>query len=179
MIRRLLIAATLLNLCGCATVKELGSGLLHRPVMGKKLGDALQELEKGNERAAAATLEALLNEPPVADISDEALFRLALLRLGNGEGSQAPQLLERLQKEYPDSIWARQSQPLLHHLKSVEELKVQNRNLKILNLSLSRENKELLGLKSANQSLLKENKELRQSIERLKSLDIELEKKSR
>jgi len=184
--RRLLFLATVLSLCGCATFKEVESGLFHHPAMGWKLDEALKELEAGKESAAAASLEALTKEPGADDITDEALFRLALLRLREGNEAQAPQLLERLKKEYPKSAWTRQAEPLFDFLKSIEEMKVQLRDLKILNMSLTRENKdmqsqktELQNLKNTNQSLARENKELRQSIERLKSLDIELEKKSR
>ena len=62
--------------------------------------------------------------------------------------------------------------PLIEFLTSTEELRRHNRNLKILNLSLNKENKELQSLKSLNLSLTRENKELRQSIEKLKELNL-------
>jgi len=67
----------------------------------------------------------------------------------------------------------------MEFLTSVGELRRQNRNLKILNLSLNKDNKELQSLKSLNTSLTRENKDLRQSIESLKHLDLELEKKTK
>jgi hypothetical protein len=158
------------------------SSVVNRIDASRKLSTAVSELEKGNTSSAITILEALTSEPGVKGISDEALFRLSLLKLNyeDKDGAlPATQYLERLRRDYRSSIWAQQAQPLLEFLNSVGELKKQNRNLKILNISLSRDNKELMGLKNINQSLSKENKELHQSIERLKNLDIQLEKKAR
>ena len=134
-----------------------------------------------------AAADSLLTEITAAEripgITDEALFRLSLIHLRPGvekDGiAQTQKRLEQLLKEYPGSGWARMAWPLSEFLTSVDDLLRQNRNLRILNLSLNRENKEQQHLKSLNLSLTKENKELRQSIERLKHLDLELEQKTK
>ena len=100
------------------------------------------------------------------DVTDEALFRLALLSLReNGDkGFQRSQtLLERLAGKYPDSIWTRQSAPLLSHLAEVRVLRNRQRGLKTM--------------KELNLSLSRDNRELRQSLEQLKQLDLELEQR--
>lgn len=181
--RPLVVLLLAVSLTGCATVENFQSGLVRRFSSEKKLGAALRELKTGNMATATSELESIVAGPGVDGVTDEALFRLSLLILRNNiEREPAPtsqQLLERLKREYPESPWTRQAQPLADHLASYEELKKTSRNLKILNLSLSKDNKELQGLKSINQSLQKENRELHQNIERLKNLDIELERKSR
>ena len=72
-------------------------------------------------------------------------------------------MLERLADKYPDSIWTRQSAQLLAHLAEVKALRNRQRELK--------------SLKEQNLSLNRDNKEMRQSLEQLKQLDLELEKR--
>ena len=180
--RLLPLLGCLLCLSGCATWKEMQTSVVHRYDAGRKLSAAVGEIDHGRPGAAITILEGLVSEPGIKGVTDEALFRLSLLKLNYEEkdGSlPSIQYLDRLRRDYRGSIWAQQAQPLLEFLNGVGELKKQNRNLKILNLSLSRDNKELSGLRSTNQSLTKENKELHQSIERLKNLDIQLERKGR
>jgi hypothetical protein len=99
-------------------------------------------------------------------VTDEALFRLSVLYLrdeGNKGTVRALELLERLKNEFPRSLWARQAAPLSVHLAGVKTLhdrRHEVNTLKELNLSLSRDNREM-----------------HQTIERLKSLDLELERK--
>ena len=83
--------------------------------------------------------------------------------------AQTYKRLERLQKEYPSSSWARTAWPLMEFLETGEELRRQNRNLKNLNQSLTKENKEL------HQNIKEQNLNL----ERLKNLDLELEQKTK
>ena len=119
----------------------------------------------GRAAAAVTILEALVTEPGVKGVTDEALFRLSLLKLSHEEkdGSlTAIRYLERLRTEYRDSVWTQQAKPLLDFLTGVADMKKQNRNLKNSNTSLSRDNKEL-----------------RLSIERLKELDLQLEQRPR
>ena len=117
-------------------------------------------------------MESIAGAPGVDGVTDEALFRLSLLSLQEKEPpTTSLQLLERLKKEYPRSPWTRQSRQLRDYLTWSDELRKQNRNLRLLNMSLSKDNKDLQGVS-------KENRELHQSIERLKNLDIELERKS-
>lgn len=173
----LTIPLLLILLSGCATTGPGGS-LLTRLSEGRRLSEAIDHLEKGNLDAAATALETITRQPAVSGITDEALFRLALIRLPNGKdgSSQTTALLERLIRDYPGSPWTKQGVPLLEYVSSIDDARKQARNLRILNLSLNRDNKEL---RATNQNLVRENKELHQNIEKLKHLDIELEKKSR
>jgi hypothetical protein len=159
------LALLLFSLSGCTTFKEMQSTVVNRYDASQKLSAALSELEHGRTAAATTILEALVAEPGIKGVTDEALFRLSILKLLTEEkDGSMPSIhyLERLRRDYRDSDWAQQSKPLLDFLNSIAEIKKQNRNLKALNLSLTRENKELL-----------------QNIERLKNLDIQLERKTR
>jgi hypothetical protein len=115
-------------------------------------------------------------------VTDEALFRLSLLYLGNGlvndrEFIQLAQLnIDRLRKEYPSSPWTGMARPVQELLDDVVELRRQNQNTKNQNQTLSKENQ---GLTKENQTLSKENQELKENIEKLKRLDLELEQKRR
>lgn len=130
----------------------------------RTLTAALDELQAGKEPQARTLMEKVVAGEPMVGVTDEALFRLALLNLNEGGKNQRAQaLLERLSGEYPDSLWTKQSAPLLAHLAEVRNLHIRQRELK--------------SLKEQNLSLSRDNKELRQSLERLKQLDLELEQK--
>jgi hypothetical protein len=88
---------------------------------------------------------------------------LSLKEEGAKSTLRSQALLERLADKYPDSIWTRQSTQLLAHLVEVKALKNRQRELKML--------------KDQNVSLSRDNKEMRQSLEQLKQLDLELEKR--
>lgn len=132
----------------------------------RNFAGALEFLRSGKEQAARELLERVTKGPSRNGVTDEALFRLSVLYLrddGNKGTVRALELLERLKKEFPRSIWSRQAAPLVVYLsgaKTLRELRHEVTTLKELNLSLSRDNREL-----------------RQSMERLKSLDLELERK--
>jgi len=132
----------------------------------RNFAGALEFLRAGKEQAAREQLERVVKGPSRGGITDEALFRLSVLYLrddGNKGTVRALELLERLKKEFPRSIWSRQAAPLIVYLagtKTLRELRHEVNTLKELNLSLSRDNREL-----------------HQSMERLKSLDLELERK--
>jgi len=161
----ILVTLLLFSLAGCTTFKQMQSTVVNRYDASQKLSSALSELEQGRAAAATTILEALVAEPGVKGVTDEALFRLSLLNLLHEEkdGSMSSiHYLERLRREYRKSNWTQQAKPLHDYLTGIAEIKKQNRNLKILNISLTKDNKELL-----------------QSIERLKNLDIELERKAR
>jgi hypothetical protein len=181
--RTIWLLLAVMNLAGCSGLQRFQSGVMQRFSGESSLSTAVEYLEQGKTAAATMELEKIVNGPGVEGVTDEALFRLSLLVLRHSQDKEpataTQQLLERLKEEYPTSQWTRLALPLADHLASEEELKKQYRNLKILNLSLAKDNKELQSLKSSNQTLLKENRDLHQSIERLKNLDIELEKKSR
>ena len=102
----------------------------------------------------------------MAGVTDEALFRLALLTMkakaDRPASAQAQRLLRRLKKEYPASQWTLLAAPVTDLVNLAEEQKRQNR-----------------ALRTSNQALNREMEELSQRIEQLKHLDQELEKKSR
>jgi hypothetical protein len=163
--KRLLLLTLLLSLPGCTTLRGMQPKAEQRHDAGRKLTAALKELEQGRATAAVIMLEEVVAEPGVKGVTDEALFRMSVLRLHSEDKdgvSPASRYLERLRKEYPDSVWTQQARPLLDYLHAAADIKKQNRNLKATNNTLS-----------------KENKELHQSIERLKNLDLQLERKSR
>jgi outer membrane protein assembly factor BamD (BamD/ComL family) len=153
----------ILSLAGCATFKDMQSSLAGSYEANRKLSSARQALEQGKSATAISILEGIVTEPAVKGVTDEALFRLSVLKLDyEDKDGTLPSLrhLERLRYEYPESSWVQYAKPLIELLKGASEIKKQNRNLKILNISLT-----------------KDNKEMRQSIERLKNLDMQLERK--
>jgi hypothetical protein len=182
------------------------SDLVHRFSQQRKLSEAVSYLEQGKTDPAVALLESIGAGPVVPGVSDEALFRLGLLHLGDGSEpgtlALANRDLERVTKEYPGSPWALISSNLSKALLATDGTRRQQRKLGDIKDSLSKNNREL---KSSNYSLLQKNKdlkgaglllteenrklvekinaltrettELRQNIEQLKVLDLELEKK--
>lgn len=151
-----------------------------RSASAKKLAQAREMLEMGNTVAAEKLLTAVAGGKPVPEVTDEALFRLALLSLQPaGERTstmQAHHLLNRLAKEYPRSIWTVQSASLTELLNGVEELRRQNRSLKSSNQSLSSE-KDSLNRKV--EELDGKVRQLNKNLDQLKHLDRELERRAR
>lgn len=134
----------------------------------RNFAGALESLRTGNESVARELFVRVVNEPSLAGVTDEALFRLALLSLGDegGKGEKrAAELIDRLLGEFPGSIWSRQAAPLAEYVQEAVALRARTRELK--------------ALRNQNLSLSRDNKELRQSIERIKNLDLELEQKIR
>jgi outer membrane protein assembly factor BamD (BamD/ComL family) len=176
----ILIAASLCAGCASTAKKGESAGFVQRYSESKRLTKAVDMLAKGDSSGAAKEFNAISLGTPIPGVTDEALFRLALLSLKPGTerqaNGQAYQLLKRLKKEHPASPWTAQATPLIDLLNAADELKRQHRNLKDANQSLSREIKEL---NNANQSLSREIKELNRNIEKLKDLDLELERKAR
>ena len=157
---------------GCTMWQKMDDSIFNRFGQERKLSSAVSQLEKGNVAAAGDILSAICAERGVEGVTDEALFRLSLLQLkatGDKDFLQSQQTLERLQKEYPKSPWSIQSALLLEMVSGANEQRRQNRSLRTQNQSLTKE----------NQSIVKENKELRQNMERLKNLDLELEQKTK
>lgn len=153
---------------GCAGIDGRMPGFSMLSEQERTLQEALDKLRLGNEQQARDLLVKIVNDVPVNGITDEALFRLALLSLKEDglKGSlRAQEMLERLAGKYPGSIWTRQSAPLLNHLTEARALRNRQRELKTL--------------KEKNLSLSRDNKEMRQSLEQLKQLDLELEQKIR
>ena len=161
-----IVLLPVLLVSGCGSLTKM-TGFAPR-TEERNFAGALQYLLSGNESGAREFLERTVSAPSMAGVTDEALFRLALLNLrdegGRGE-PRAKALLNRLIREFPTSIWARQAAPLAAHLQET--------------LILRAGQHELKNLRNQNLSLSRDNKELRQSIERLKQLDMELEQKIR
>ena len=149
------------------TVTDQGH-LLTIPGQERSFAGALVFLKSGNEQGARELLERVVEASPIKGITDEAYFRLALLSLRDegGKGTARAQiLLERLANEFPQSIWTRQAEPLSFYLQGVKTTRDRQR--------------ELRTLRELNLSLSRDNRDLRQTLERLKNLDLELEQKIR
>ncbi len=161
--KRFVMYTIVFSLTGCAGMRGSG-GITNYYTQSRNLSDAQEMLEKGETSAAAKRLATICDAQTVPGVTDEALFRLALLSLKPAEkdSSRAHELLFKLQKEFPTSQWSTQSAALMELMGGTEELRHQNRSCKNLNQTLSKENKELM-----------------QNIEKLKQLDLELEKKNR
>jgi hypothetical protein len=163
----LLLMMVLAGTSGCSTIGAIGtrlSRIVTTSEQQRNLSAALDSLRAGKEQQARDKLELVVEAPSVAEVTDEALFRLALLYLGNegGKGAaRAKLLLDRLKNEFPGSLWTRQAVPLDAYLAG-------GRNFR---------DREIRALRELNLSLSRDNKELRQSIERLKNLDMELEQR--
>jgi hypothetical protein len=144
---------------------ETGSATRHVPP-SKRLARAVELLDQGDVAGATKLLRAITSAHSVPGVTDEALFRLALLTLKPSPdrpvSRQGHHLLRRLKDEYPSSPWTAQAAQLMELINVDEELRHQNRNLK-----------------AANQSLAKKNAELNDTIDQLKNLDLELEQKNR
>jgi hypothetical protein len=159
---------------GCAITQNSISEQRRKLILAQLL------LEDNKAPAAREILVSLGNGPKTTGVTDEALFRLALLNLEPGDQKiatdKAGQNLDKLLKEYPESPWKIHAVTLKNMIDAYEvtvnekvEIEKTVRNLKNSNSML----------KNANTALTKENKELRQGIEKLKNLDLELEKKKR
>ncbi len=157
---------------GCASSRP-PAGMPYSELQRQKLSAAVRILEAGDVTEAGNMLATICEETAVPGVTDEALFQLALLRLRfeaeKDEPDSARPMLERLRDEFPASVWTRQAVALLGLMESRNALLRANHDLKIQNLSLS----------SENEALSREAKELLERLERLKSLDVELERRSR
>ena len=177
-IMMIVMVAVLLSAGGCSRLMG-GNGTVTRVVapveptrvftpVERTFAAALQQLRAGNESAARELLGQVVEAYPLAGVTDEALFRLSLLELRGENGSgetRAKELLDQLFRKYPASIWSRQAAPLAAYVQETVSLRARKR--------------EIRSLRNNNLSLSRDNKELRQSIERLKNLDLELEQKIR
>lgn len=170
-----LIGVLLVSLSGCSSlggrvatvsVASVSSAPAASPEQAQMLAKAVEYLQLGNEPASRDLLEMLVEDSARIGVTDEALFRLSLLYLRDEGTKGTPriqQLLTRLIREFPQSVWSHQAAPLAAYLAEVKNLRDRQRELK--------------SLRETNLSLSRDNKELRQSIERIKNLDLELEQK--
>jgi hypothetical protein len=154
------IMATLV--CGCAVMTGKG-GIFYSQAQQIRLSRAIALQEEGKSADAEKLLVDICAGEGVPGVTDEALFRLGLLRLDPALPSSgipgALHNLGRLGKEYPSSTWAPLAAQLARHLTAAEDVQQQDAKLKETNLSLTRENREL-----------------RQRLEKLKNLELELGK---
>ena len=138
-----------------------------------QLERARELLLTGDDGAAQELFKKIASAKGVPGVTDEALFRQGLLTLKfeteTGGYPQTRQLLERLIRDYPGSIWAVQALPL-------NDLLVEYWTSE---LSHGKIRRQVKALKESNVSLARENKEMRLNIEELKSLEREMEQKSR
>ena len=173
----ILLTAVLLFLSGCASFPGL-EGVLLRSPQSKSLARANELLESGDRSGAVRELTAVTEAKGVSGVTDEALFRLALLTVhpavDSGGNLHALNLLKRLKREYPASRWTVQSGQLSELLAGADELRRQVKSLKSQNQSLRSQNQTL---RSQNQTLGSEVNELNRNINQLKQLDQELEKR--
>lgn len=155
------LAVPLLLLAGC-------TGLGWQSQQQQQFNTSIELLQAGEVRKSCDLLEKVVNAPAVNGVTDEALFRLSLLliteEVGPKNAPRAQALLERLRKEHPASSWTPQAILLLDWLTSPKG-------------GRDRDREQINHLLRENRELLKENRELRQNMERLKNLDLELEKK--
>ena len=156
----------IMALGGCSTMGSSSS--YHENSQEQRLIDGIQVLRTGDLRHSHDLFEQVVKAPPLVGVTDEALFRLALLQLAEDEGrggtSRTQPLLELLQKEYPQSPWTPQATILLTWLGDLKS----NRE---------RDRERISHLIRENRELLRENRELRQNIERLKNIDLDIERK--
>ena len=162
MIKYILTVIVALSLSSCSTLNQKG-GIVYRLGQEKKLANAVALLEQGKTAAAGKLLTAICSETGVPGVTDEALFRLSMLRLASVQDknslAETQKRLERLGKEYPTSSWAPLASSLIDFIESADKVRQEDRRLRESNLALT-----------------KENRELRQSIEQLKNLEIEMGK---
>jgi hypothetical protein len=134
----------------------------------QNLAHAVSMIHAGLDIEARHYLELVINDSLEEGVTDEALFRLALLQLNDGElgsGKSSNALLGKLMSGFPTSVWAKQAAPLQSYLLGVQTIRKRER--------------EVNALRDKNLSLSRDVRELRQTIERLKALDLELEQKIR
>lgn len=164
--RRAVLCLALALSTGCAATKGGEGNVVQRYAGSRQLAQAEDMLARGNRKGALRALKEVVGGPAVAGVTDEALFRLALLTLNPGAqkpaSTQGEQLLKRLVREYPKSPWTAMAAPLNELIEVAEEQNRQNKSLK-----------------GTNQALTREVDELNRNLEKLKRLDLELEKKAR
>jgi len=175
--RLIAVYILLAGLSGCATTLRLDPNIHEQQ---QKLTEAKKLLERNKTADAKMTLYEITTKPAVAGVTDEALFRLALLNLEAGQQkfatTKAGKSLDSVLSKFSSSSWTPHAITLKGLLDDYEivvqekaELDKSVRNLKNANAALS----------NANASLTKENADLRQDMEKLKKLDLELEMKKK
>lgn len=151
---------------GCSSIGTLNQNYMYSLNQRSKLESAKDMLSQGKKEPAINLLSEISNGKGVPGVTDEALFMLALIYLNSSQDVEkslySQELLSRLQREYPASLWALQSSPLLGLL-----------------IKTRRERESKVGIYQEIKGLKLENKKLKLNIERLKTLDLDLEERSR
>ena len=157
--RHILICTSAVLLGGCAGVTVPGSD-------GFRVTEARRLIRKGDDAGARKTLAVVAGRKGGAPApTAEALFHLGLLYVRDDEPVKARQTFERLSKEYPQTEWGVHAATLAELSSSASGADDLRRQLK--------------NLRESNASLSRDNKELRLNLEKLKSLDLQLEQKVR
>jgi hypothetical protein len=164
------IIIALSGLSGCATVQKIDP---YEQEQRRKLILARVLLEDNRISAAKEILTAISDAKGVSGITDEALFRLALLNLTPGEQKivtkKAERNLEKLLAAYPSSPWKAHAAALKGIIDAYDLSFEEKAEME----------KTIRTLKNSNLSLGKETRELREDIEKMKKLDLELERKKK
>ena len=159
--KRILLVIAASFFTGCATSDNWQLGWQHTGPT--TLTPAVRKLAAGDAPGAAQVLKKVCAKRSVSGVTDEALFRLALLSIkptpATPISKRGRQLLLRLKKEYPASPWTSQAAPLLDLIKVIDEITRQNQDLRA-------DREELTGKIS----------ELEDNIKQLENLEVELEK---
>lgn len=165
-----LIVITAMALGGCATMNKADRYSYEQQ---KKLALAKILLQSNRPAAARKTLAEISTAPPVASVTDEALFRLALLDLETDSQKTATEKSEKsltaLLTSFSSSSWSSHAIMLKNLLEAYDSTVQEKAELE----------KTIKNLKNSNTSLSKENANLRQDLEKLKKLDLELEMKKK
>jgi len=168
--RLLAVAVVLFGLGGCAAT---GISNKYAQDQKRKLMLAQILLEDNKVAVAQDLLTSISNEPGVLGVTDEALFRLALINLEAGDQkiatARSGRNLDKLIKHYPTSSWKSHAVTLKGLLDTYDGIVDEKAELE----------KTARSLKSSNLSLTKELKDLRQDMEKLKNLELELEMKKK
>jgi hypothetical protein len=166
----IIIIIALSGLCGCATIQKTDP---YEQEQRRKLILARMLLEDNRISAAKKILTAITDEKVVSGVTDEALFHLALLNLTPGEQriitKKAGRNLEKLLATYPTSAWKSHAATLKGVIDAYDLSLEEKTELE----------KTIRSLKNSNLSLGKETRELREDIEKMKKLDLELERKKK
>jgi hypothetical protein len=162
----MLCSALLLSLSGCTGITGSWS-LRGSSDKRQNLASAVDMIRSGLDKEARFYLERVIDDQREDGVTDEALFRLAILKINDGDagGKSSLELLERLRNSYPKSVWTKQSAPLYSYVQNSKSIRNRER--------------ELNSLREKNLSLSKDVRDLRSVIDRLKALDLELEQKIR
>ncbi len=164
------ILAVALFMGGCATVPTVDPYIAEQR---RKLILAQMLLEDKKPAAAKELLNTIITTPTVTGVTDEALFRLALLNLEAGDQRiatrRAGRNLDRLLSDFPASPWHVHGATLKGLIDAYDIALEEKTDLE----------KTVRNLRNTSATLSKENRELRHDLEKLKNLDLELEMKTK